>query len=63
MDTLQISLDENVQQLKQLIQDLDGKRASISVLGRGLTKEEDEILNKIDKALPLLQDALTQLQS
>lgn len=63
MDTLQISLDKDVQQLKQVIDDLDSKRINISVLGRGLTKEEGEVLNKIDKALPLLQDALIQLQS
>ncbi len=63
MNTLQISLNENVQQLKQLIDDLDSKSASISILGRGLTKEEQEFLIKIGKALPPLQDALTQLQS
>ena len=63
MDTLQISLDENVYQLQQIIDDLNSKRASISVLGRGLTEEEREVLNKIEKALPLLHDALTQLQS
>ena len=63
MDTLQISLDENVKHLQQIIDDLNSKRASISVLGRGLTKEEHEILNKIDKALPLLEDALRGLQS
>lgn len=62
MDTLQIGLDENVQQLKQLIDDLNSKSASISVLGRGLTKKEQEFLIKIGKALPPLQDALTQLQ-
>ena len=56
MDTLQISLDENVYQLQQIIDDLNSKRASISVLGRGLTEEEREVL-------PLLHDALTQLQS
>lgn len=63
MVTRQISLDEDVQQLEQIIDDLDGKRASISILGSALTEEEQEVLGRIERVLPLLRDALTQLQS
>lgn len=63
MVTLEIGLDADVQQLKQVIDDLDGKRARISILGRTLTKEEQEVLERIERVLPLLRDALTQLQS
>lgn len=57
-----VSLDAEVQQLNQVIHDLEGKRARISVLGRALTEEEQEVLSRIERALPLLRDALTHLQ-
>lgn len=63
MVTLQISLDEDIQQLNQVIDNLEGKRARISILGRALTEDEQEVLARIERALPLLRDALTQLQS
>jgi aspartate aminotransferase-like enzyme len=63
MVTLQISLGEDIQQLNQVIDDLEGKRARISILGRALTEDEQEVLARIERALPLLRDALTQLQS
>lgn len=63
MVTLEISLDADVQQLNQVIDNLDGKRARISILGRALTEEEQEVLIRIERALPLLRNALTQLQS
>lgn len=63
MVTLEISLDADVQQLTQVIDNLDDKRARISVLGRALTEEEQEVLIRIKRAFPLLRNALTQLQS
>lgn len=62
MVTLQINLDEDIQQLNQVIDDLEGKRARISILGRALTEDEQKVLDRIEKVLPLLRNALTQLQ-
>lgn len=51
------------ERLKDLIEALQQESNAILVLGRTLTDEEKRRVDQIEAALPLLRQALTELQS